>query len=180
MAAISIAASSERAVPYNISTKFEAHVTCHSQMGGTVAATTGVRFEVYQYYGSTTTTASSSAGATSISVASATGIVKGARLGIWDATNGGEILEVSNVSGTTLTVAATKYNHTNGANVYVIETTPTITVQPGPNSGNYAADKVYSKMIQFGTGLWFVRAVNLDASNAHTVELSAATIDAVS
>jgi hypothetical protein len=151
---------------------FEMQVTCHSRLGSNATAPVGVRFDFYHQVGTKTNlTASASAGATSLAVASANGIEINQSICVWDATNGGEMVTVTGVSGLSLTCNATRLAHTSSAEVYIIEQIPSLSVQPAP-IGAYVANTVYSKTVRLDTSVWVCVANNTDSTTAVTIGLT--------
>lgn len=176
-----LGASKNMGVFLDASIIFEAQVTCKEFTGATTpSATSGVKFEAYHVYGATALTNGGAAGQTSVTVGSATGIQVGQPIAIGSGPTG-EVRTVSAVAGSTLTINATQYAHGTTDPVYLIEQTPTASVQPGPASGStYAVSTVYSKTLYLQTSQYFVLATNLDATSAtYTVEMDVDKITTV-
>ena len=151
---------------------FEMQVTCHSRLGSNATGAVGAKFDFYHQVGTKTNlTASASASATSLAVASANGIEVNQLIVVWDATNGGELVTVTGVSGLNLTCNATRLAHTNTADVYVIEQIPTFSIQPAPLAG-YVANTVYSKTVRLDTSIWVCVITNTDSGTAITIGLT--------
>jgi hypothetical protein len=132
--------------------------------GSAVAATAGVTFSVYKVLAVTTTsTTLTGTGVTSISVASANGISKNQLIALPN-----ELVTVSAVSGTTLTISATKYAYSAGTNnVYIVgQTAPYATQLGSPTGAAYAVTTDYGNTLFPETGYWFPCFTNLDATNA--------------
>jgi hypothetical protein len=122
--------------------------------------------------GNTTLLAAASAGATTLSVRSASGIGKNTVIAVVKAAGlVGELVAVSNVSGTTLTVAATINAYSINDLVFLIEQTPSGgSVSPG---SAWAASTEYSTTIYPPAAwLWIVAAKNNDASNSAAITVT--------
>ena len=166
----SLAAAGNFAALLDCSPDFEAQLTAGMETGGTVAATAGVTVSAYHTYGAapaTTLTSSTTAGtATVLPVASASGIKLGQYLGVDT-----ELCLVTAVSGLNITVSKTQYAHASSANVYLIEQSPSATVQlSNPTGAAYAINSCYSKTLYLPTSKYWIVYVNLDATNAVTIE----------
>jgi hypothetical protein len=148
---------------------------------GATAPTAPTTFRCFRVYAATATTPNAtlsgavSAGATSISVSSAAGISKGQQIAIVTAAGlVGEIVTVSAVSGTTLTLSAGTINgYSSGDLVLLVEQAASGgTVSPG---SSWTANAVYSTSIYPPSAwLWVLQAVNTDTAQAVTVS---ATLD---
>jgi hypothetical protein len=146
---------------------------------GATAPTAATTFLCFRVYAATATTPNAtlsgavSAGATSISVNSAAGISKGQQVAIVTAAGlVGEIVTVSTVSGTTLTLSAGTINgYSSGDLVFLVEQTASGgSVAPG---GSWAANTTYSTSIYPPAAwLWVVQAQNTDAVQAVTVSVT--------
>ena len=152
---------------------FEAQVTAKFETGSAVSTTAGVVSSAYHVYGSTTLGAAASATATSITVASAAGLLPGQQIALPS-----EIVTIASTytaGSTTVPVSALQYSYAVGAPVYLVEQTPSSSVQlASPSGAAYAASTAYSKTLYLGTSRYFVYLNNLDATNGVTVE---ATVD---
>ncbi len=168
LAQVALGASKNMGVYLDVTTIFEAEPHCKLFTGATApSATAGVKWEAYHVYGSTTLNGAIAAGVTSVVVTSATGVQVGQRIAIGGAAGTGEVVTVSAVAGTTLTVSATQYAHGASDPVYLIEQTATASMQPGPATGStYAANTCYSKTLYLQTTRYFLLATNLDATSA--------------
>ena len=189
LASLSLAASATVAVLFNNLTAglsgsnypFSWDVVVRETTGSTAASTSGVSVSLYNVVASTTINNSGgySSGVTSIVVASATGIFKGMKIGI-DSGATGEVVTVSAISGTTLTVSTTLYAHANGAGVYLIpQTAPVVGATLGQNLT--AANTTYSESFLdlSGNKDWYLVCSNTDASNAVTLDVTARATTAV-
>jgi hypothetical protein len=144
---------------------------------GSSAITAAVNFSLYRAPGQTasapqtTLSAGPSSGATSISVTSATGVGKNCILAIIPAAGGlGEIVTVSNVSGTTLTVAALTNGYSSGDYVFFIDQAATAAVAPG---SSWAANTEYSQSIYSPSNMLYILGVkNTDGTNAATITVT--------
>lgn len=152
---------------------FEAQVTTKFETGASVSTTAGVVSSAYHVYGSTTLGAAVSATATSITVASAAGLLPGQQIALPS-----EIVTIASTytaGSTTVPVSALQYSYAAGAPVYLVEQTPSASVQlASPSGAAYAASTAYSKTIYLGTSRYFIYLNNLDAANGVSVE---ATVD---
>jgi hypothetical protein len=171
IAAQTIAAAASFAALLDASAKIEAQLTARCTTGGTVAATAGLKAEAYYTYGQTSLGASAATSATSLAITSSSGFAVGQRIIVEN-----EVVTVSAVSGTTLTISALLRAHASGAAVYLIEQVPTETYTLGAT----AASTTYSKTLYLSTGKYIVLLTNTDASNAVTAEATTATVDGIS
>lgn len=187
LAAQSLAASANVGVLVDASAQFEAQVDVRETTGATAASTSGVSVAAYHVYAQTTTTGTSSAngtalsiGATTVTVSSAVGIAKGQKIAVGpDGSGGGEVVTASAISSNTLTISATLNAHANGAPVYLISQTPPV---QGPTLGQNltAANTSYGSTLFLQTATWFLLLTNTDASNAVTVEATSRAVTGVS
>jgi hypothetical protein len=150
------------------------------------AITVATTFSLYRLSGQTasspitTLSAGPSSGATSISVVSATYIPTKCTILLIPAAGGaGELVTVTNVSGTTLTVNALINAYSSGAYVFVMEQTATGgTIAPSSSTGTWAATTEYSasiyppSFVQGAGALWAIVASNGDASNSVTITVN--------
>jgi hypothetical protein len=152
----------------------------HCQMTtGSTAPTAATTFRCFRAYASTaaspstTLSAGASAGATSLSVNSASGINKGQQIAIITAAGlVGEIVTVSSISGTTLTLSAGMINNysTNDLVFLIEQTASGGTVAPG---SSWAANTTYSTTIYPPSAwLWIVQAINADTAQAVVVSVT--------
>ena len=152
----------------------------HCQMTtGATAPTAATTFRCFRVYAATATTPNAtlsgavSAGATSISVNSATSISKGQQVAIVTAAGlVGEIVTVPAVSGTTLTLSAGTINgYSSGDLVFLVEQTASGgTVAPG---SSWTANTTYSTSIYPPSAfLWILQAINADTAQAVTVSVT--------
>lgn len=163
----------------DLSTVLGGALNCQFTTGATgpTAATT---FRAYRAIaataaGNTTLSAGAAAGATSLSVGSATGINKGQQIAVVTAAGlVGEVVTVSSISGTTLTLAAATINpYSTGDLVFLIEQTASGgTVAPATGS-SWAANTTYGTSIYPPSAwLWVIQAVNADTAQAVTVSVT--------
>lgn len=171
-----VAAGSAYGVYYDASAVFEAQITAKFETGSavsTVAGGAGVVASAFHVYGSTTLSAAASATNTSITVASAAGLLPGQAIALPN-----ELVTIAStytIGSTTVPVSALKYSYASAAPVYVVEQTPSASVQlASPSGAAYAASTAYSKTLYLGTSRYFIYLNNLDTTNAVTVE---ATVD---
>jgi hypothetical protein len=174
IASITLAPSKTVAAFLDLSTCVEGRVTCELVVGST-APTAPTTFGAYPVYAPPTTlTGSVSTGATSLAVATAAGIHPGQKICLQQASGSllGEIVSVSAISGTTLTVSATINSYSTSDDVYLITQTPTFAVTPGPTQGNFSATTDYSTTMALGPGQWVVSPSNGDATATVTAIVS--------
>lgn len=150
----SIAAGNSVGAFVDASAWFQAIITPKFLAPATLGTTPLATCSAYDAYAETTLSAAASSGATSISVASAAGITVGQQIALPS-----EIVTVSAVSGTTLTVSALVGTYSSGASVYLIEQTPSASAQVG---SAYAVNTVYSKSIYLDTARYFIALTNGD------------------
>lgn len=177
----SIAAGKLGAVFFDAGAYFEAQVTISFTTGGAIAATLGGKFEFYCVYDAGTTITNGggiAAGATSVTVASASGITQGQKIYLDGNTAGtGEIVTVSNVSSNILTINATVYAHAQNNAVKLIEQSPSHVYTPAGYAGAaYATTTVYSKTQFLGPAQWVIQCTNLDNTNAITFEITQSNV----
>jgi hypothetical protein len=176
ISAVSVAHGATTAALVDLTTKMDGALLCKI-LTGTSPITVATTFKLYRITcataaaSNTTLSASASAGATSLSVNSATGISKNCVIAVVTASGlVGEIVTVSTVSGTTLTVTATINAYSTNDLVFLIEQTPTTTVQPGTS---WSANTEYSVSIYPPLSmLWIIAAANGDSSNSVTVTVN--------
>jgi hypothetical protein len=135
---------------------------------GTSTPGGGVTFSLRRVIGATAagnTTLSSgvSAAATSISVGSATNITKGRLIALIAAATGvGEIVTVSTVSGTTITINATVNSYLTNDLVFLVEDFASGgSITPSLN-GAWSANTPYDTTLYPPIGVWILHAVNGD------------------
>ncbi len=182
--ALSVAHGANTAALVDLSTKVGGALLCKI-LTGSSAITAAVTFGLYRVTaatasGNTTLSAGPSSGATSISVTSATGISKNCVIAVVTASGlVGELVTVSNISGTTLTVSALINSYSTNDLVFLIEQTASGgTVAPG---SSWAASTEYSTTIYPPAAwLWIIAAKNGDATNAATVTVNLDTNPAFS
>ena len=175
IASASLAASASTGILFDCTSVFEGQLDVSDTTGGTAASTSGLTVGVYHIAASTTLSTSYSSGVTSIAVASATGINKGQKIAL-GGTNG-EIVTVSAISGTTLTVSTTQYAHSTDP-VYLIDQTASI----GPVTLGYnltAANTTYSQAFFVPTAYWWLSVANTDVTNAITIAVTSRQITSV-
>ena len=128
--------------------------------------------------GNTTLSSGASAAATSISVGSTTNIQKGTSLAIVSAsTKAGEVVVVSAISGTTLTISALENAYSSGALVFIIEDTASGgVVTPGTS---WTTNASYSTTLYPPIGVWALQALNGDATYAVTVTVLTDTVPTI-
>lgn len=172
-----LAAGKNAAAVVDLSTVVGGALHCKMTTGGT-APTTGTTFSCYRVYGATAAgntslSAAAAAGATSLSVGSAVGISVGQKVAVVTAAGlVGEVVTVSSVSGTTLTLGSgTIDSYSTGDLVFLIEQTASGgTVAPG---SSWAASTSYSTSIYPPAAwVWIVQAVNGDAAQSVTVSVT--------
>lgn len=153
---------------------FETHLTCVHAPTTAPSATSGVKQELYEVYGLTTLTNSPSAGGTSITVASATGLYLGMKIMVGD-----EIVTISAISGLTITIGALIRAHNSGNYVWIFAQTPTV-VGPVLGQNLTTANSCYSgPALYIPTGEFVLVLTQNDASVATTVEATSRSITSV-
>ncbi len=169
--------SKNAAALVDLSTVLGGALHCKMTTGGTppTAATT---FSCYRVYGATsagntTLSAGAAVGSTSLSVGSSAGISAGQKVALLTAAGLiGEVITVSSVAGTTLTlVAGTIDAYSAGDLVFLIEQTASGgTITPG---SSWAANASYSTSIYPPAAwVWVVQAVNADTAQPVTVSVT--------
>ena len=173
LAASTLAASKNVAVYRDDSANLQDDLTVRVTTGAAATSTAGCQVKVYYVSGSTTLTASASAGTTTLSVASATGIALGQKICV-----NSELRTVSAISGTTITIDALQSTQSSSVAVYLITQTarPSITL----GAPSLAANTTYSDLFRLSTGTWVVAMTNTDASNSITAEMSAGVVTSFS
>jgi len=181
--AVSVAHGANSAALVDLSTKLGGALLCKI-LTASSAITAATTFSLYRVTaatasGNTTLSGNASAGATSLGLNSATGISKNCIIAVVTASGVvGEIVTVTNVSGTTLTVSATINAYSTNDLVFVIEQMPTATVAPG---SSWVANTEYSQSIYPPAAfLWIIAAKNTDTTNAVTVTINLDTNPAFS
>ncbi len=182
--AVSVAHGANSAALVDLSTKLGGALLCKILTAAS-AITTATTFSAYRISGATasgntTLSAGASGGATSLSVNSATGIGKNTVIAVVTASGlVGELVTVTNVSGSTLTVNATINAYSTNDLVFLIEQTPSGgSVAPGLS---WAANTEYSTTIYPPAAfLWILAAKNGDGSNSVTVTVTLDTNPAFS
>lgn len=178
-AAASLAAGKNVGVFYDTSAWFEAALDVRETTGSSAASTSGVSISCYHVYaGTTTTTTITGTSTTSITVASATGLAAGMKAFICNSSGVGELLSITSISGTTLTVTAPNNSYSGTTSIYLISQTALVT---GPTLGQNltAGNTTYGAAVILSTERWMISLVNLDATNAVTVELTACALTGV-
>lgn len=172
-----LAAGKNAAALADLSTVLGGALHCKMTTGGT-APTAATTFCCYRVYGATaagntTLAAGAAAGATSLSVGSVAGISSGQRIAVVTAAGlVGEVVTVSSVSGTTLTLGSGTLNaYSAGDLVFLIEQTASGgTIAPG---SSWAANTSYSTSIYPPAAwVWILQAVNGDAAQAVSVSVT--------
>jgi hypothetical protein len=148
---------------------------------GATPPTQATTFRCFRVYAATAAAPSAmlsgtaTAGTTSLPVNSSAGVSSGQQIAIVTAAGlVGEIVTVTSVSGTTLTLSAGTINaYSTGDLVFLVEQTASGgTIAPG---GSWVANAVYSTSIYPPAAwLWIVQAVNADTAQSVTVS---ATVD---
>ena len=88
----------------------------------------------------------------------------------------GEVVAISAISGTTVTISATINAYSTGDAVYLMGQTAVTSVTPSSPAGTWSASKDYSAPMYLETGQYILAANNTDAAQAVTV---GATVDKV-
>ena len=179
---VSVAHGATIAAFLDLSTAIEGQVNCEIATGAS-APTAGTAFSAYRAYaaGSSppiTLSAGVTAGATSISVSSVTGLHQGQNIALQQVGGSklGEVVSISAISGTTVTISATINAYSASDAVYLMGQTPVTGVTPSSPAGTWAANKDYSAPMYLGTGQYILAANNADSAQSVTVS---ATVDKV-
>lgn len=183
LSGVSLATTKNAAAFLDLSTCIEGQVTCELITATQpTAATTFSAFKAYAAGASApiTLTATAAAGATSLSVSGATGLYQGQTIAlVTTATKVGELVTITSISGTTLTVpaiAAAAGTYAIGASVYLMAQTASFVASPAiPSTGLWAANSDYSAELFLGPAQWIVSASNT-ATQTVTVN---ATVDKI-
>jgi hypothetical protein len=176
--AVSTARGATIAAFLDLSTAIQGQVNCEIVTGAS-APTAGTAFSAYRAYaagGSPPITLSSgvSAGATSISVSSATGLHVGQNIALVQVGGSklGEVVSISAISGTTITISATINAYSTSDAVYLMGQTAVTGVTPSGPTGTWAVNKDYSAPLYLGTGQYIIAANNADSAQAVTVSVT--------
>ena len=179
---VTAAAGKTIAAFLDLSSAIEGQVTCEVVTGAT-APTAGTAFAAYRAYAAggsppITLSAAASAGATSITVSSATGLHVGQNIALQQAAGSklGEVVAISAISGTTVTISATINSYSVGDGVYLMSQIAVNGVMPASPTGTWAANKDYSAPMYLGTGQYIIAAANTDSTQSVTVST---TVDKV-
>lgn len=188
-AATSLAAGKNIGAPMDASALWEAQVSAIMLTGGTVATTAGVVVAAYKTRGSkpgspnTTLNGTVTAGSTtSIAVVSAAGIQAKQLIAFYSPSNKkGELVVVTSISSNTLTIPTTAFSYASGDEVYLINMQPNVQTQLAPTTVTaYSTATCYgAPSLLLPTGVWWIAATNLDATNAVTVTIDDDTIASV-
>jgi hypothetical protein len=185
---VSVAAGGTKTVAafLDISTCVEGQVTCEMTTGTTAPPTLGTTFSAYKAYAAgasapITLTASAAASSTSLSVSNTTDLHAGQQVALVSAsTKVGELVTISAISGTTLTVGATTYGYNSGDLLYLAAQTASFAVQPtNPSTGTWAPSKDYSSVLFLGPSQWIIAANNTDTAQPVTVNVTYDRITAI-
>ncbi len=174
--AITVAKGANSAALVDLSTALGGALLCKILTGSAVI-TAAVTFGCYRVTGATATgkttlSAGALAGAASLTVGSASGIGKNTVIAVVKAAGlFGELVTVSNVSGTTLTVSPIINSYSSNDLVFLIEQTPSGgLVAPG---ASWVANTEYSTTIYPPAAwLWIIAAKNTDATNSAIVTVT--------
>jgi hypothetical protein len=177
LSALSLAANKNAALLVDFSTVIQGYTWVQMESGASsVTAGTGTSFTFRRVIGAkatgnTTIYSGISAGATSVTVGSAANITTGRLIALIAASTGiGEIVTVSSISGTTLTLlAATEKAYLASDLVFLVEDTASGGSIIPSNSGTWAANTAYDTTLYPPIGVWILHVVNTDSTNASTV-----------
>jgi hypothetical protein len=184
---VSVAAGGTKTVAafLDISTCIEGQVTYEMTTGAT-APTAGTVFSAYKAYAAGASapialTAAAGTGSTSLSVSGTPDLHVGQQVALVSAsTKVGELVTISAIAGTTLTVGATTYGYNPGDLLYLIAQTASFIVTPAnPSAGTWSANKDYSGVIFLGPSQWIISANNTDTAQTVTVNVTADKITAI-
>ena len=184
---VSVAKGANVAAFLDLSTVIEGQVNCEVVTG--TAPTAGTVFSAYRAYAAgaaapVTLSSAVTAGATSLSVATRSGVNVGQNVALWHGTSptNGEIVNVTAINGSgpyTLTVtgngtgSGTIYSYASGDGVYLMGQTAAFTIMPSSPSGAWASNKDYSAPMFLGTSQWIIAANNIDGTQTVTVNVTA-------
>lgn len=136
--------------------------------GSGVSATAGVSVNAYPTGAGTTIAAATSAGATSVTVANASGISTGQMIAILSPVTGvGEIVTVSAIASDVLTISATQYAYAANASVYQIAqvaAASTTIAAPVATTATSAAYSSYTNILNLTNVDYWINFTNLDAT----------------
>ncbi len=175
----SVAKQTTIAAFLDLSTAIEGQVNCEVTTG-TGAPTAGTTFSAYRAYAAgasapITLTAGAAAGATSITVGSASGLHQGQNIALQQAT-GLKLGEVASITGAitgtgpyVVPVSPTINSYSIGDGVYLMSQTAIVSITPSSPTGAFAASKDYSAPMYLGTGQYILAANNADTTQTVTV-----------
>ncbi len=167
---LSLAAGKNAAALIDLSTVIQGLVWVQVETG-TTAPTVGTSFSLRRVIGAkatgnTTITNSGgiASGATSMTVGSATNITKNRSIALISAsTLVGEIVNVSAISGTILTISATENAYNQSDLVFLVEYAGSGGTIVPSNSGTWSASTSYDTTLYPPIGVWILHAINGDA-----------------
>jgi hypothetical protein len=173
---VSLAAGKNAAALIDLSTVIQGLVWVLMETGAT-APTVGTTFSLRRVVGAkatgnTTITNSGgiASGATSITIGSATNIVKNRLIALISASTGvGEIVTATAVSGTTITISATENAYNLNDLVFLVEDIASGGTIVPSSSGTWAANTPYDTTLYPPIGVWILHAANGDGTQAVTV-----------
>lgn len=181
---VSLAAGKNAACLFDLSTVIQGLVWVMMQTGSSVTSMTGVTFALRRVIGAkatgnTTLSSGVSSGATSITVGSATNIVKGRMIALIAAATGvGEIVTVSGVSGTTITVSATENAYALNDLVFLVEDIASGGSIVPSTSGTWAVNTSYDTTLYPPIGVWILH-VSGDSAQTTTITALADEVAAI-
>jgi hypothetical protein len=170
----SVAASANFCQPLNVTTDFQTSLLLKDTAPSAVTSTTTPdNVLIYTYYISTALSAAISAGATSASVSSASGLSVGDYIVIDN-----ERVKITAISGTTLTITATQFAHSANVNVYFIKATP-LTLMLQPTAATSPVDEGLGMPVSLGPGNYIVCYLNGDTANTRLVWATSMSVTAI-
>jgi hypothetical protein len=179
---VSVAKQTTIAAFLDLSSCVEGQVSCEMTAGSTApsAATYFSACRIAHASNPTTINASASTGATSVTVASNTGLRAGQQVLIQQATGSksGELVTITSVSSTTIGVSGTGtgggtlYAYSSGDAFYPCDSVATAAIAPQAPGGGWSNNGDYSASIFLGTGYWAIAVNNSDSAQAVTVTAS--------
>jgi hypothetical protein len=181
---VSLAPGKNAACLFDLSTVIQGLVWVLMETGSSVTSMTGVTFALRRVIGAkatgnTTLSSGVSSGATSITVGSATNIVKGRMIALIAATTGvGEIVTVSGVSGTTITISATENAYALNDLVFLVEDIASGGSIVPSTSGTWAANTPYDTTLYPPIGVWILH-VSGDSAQTTTITALADEVAAI-
>jgi hypothetical protein len=173
----------------DLSASIEGQLTCEI-ITGSSAPTSITTVSAYKAYAAgasapITFSASATAGSTSLSVSSKTGLSVGQTVCLQQASGSklGELSKITAISGSsspyTLSVGATINSYSSSDNVYLMAQTASFVVSPASSTGAYGTNTDYSAELFLGPSQWIIAALNGDALNNVTANVTVDKITSI-